>query len=92
MFINAHKTFEDTARFWTETYAKPETPHDEVRREHGWLAGGVAGWMDGVVCGLAARLTEEPPPPPHALMYLTISHPPTHYPTHSSIHSLPPFL
>lgn len=31
MYMNNHETFVNTAKFWTETYARPDASHDEVR-------------------------------------------------------------
>lgn len=30
MYMNSHETFVNTAKFWTETYARPDSSHDEV--------------------------------------------------------------
>jgi ubiquitin-conjugating enzyme (huntingtin interacting protein 2) len=31
MYMNSHETFVNTAKFWTETYARPDSSHDEVK-------------------------------------------------------------
>lgn len=37
MYLNQHEQFLHTAKFWTETYARPEASHEEVGE---WIEGG----------------------------------------------------
>lgn len=50
MYMKDKPKFESTAKFWTETYARPEASRDEVRAVDGWVDLGrdlcVCGWVD----------------------------------------------
>jgi hypothetical protein len=43
MFLNSHETYLHTAKFWTETYARPEADHSEVRARLGGKGEGREG-------------------------------------------------
>ena len=41
MYLNQQEQFLHTAKFWTETYARPEASHEEVsgfKEEKSWVA------------------------------------------------------